>query len=318
MRQLINNLLVPVVMRLLIWQAEKRKRPFIGSINVVNRCNLHCAGCYWTRTEREQDRVELSVEEGVELVHTLWKRGIRHFFFVGGEPMTERGKVERWVKEVGKLRGTSIIVTNGTYGLPAPNEWPRTQYYVSCDGDKAGMDRVRGFDVVHKANVFEQVKSVALHRKDVKLAMTISKLNVDRIEAFVREVATWGIGGVVFSFATPNVGERQSFYLTAERKEQAVQEVLRLKPEFRDFIAMGTRAIELLRPSEVARWSPQCPTFAAQSIRADGQLIERCIFGPEGDCSRCGCNIYTTLVAVQEGDRESARFMTLPARVALN
>jgi MoaA/NifB/PqqE/SkfB family radical SAM enzyme len=45
MRQLINNLLVPVVMRLLIWQAEKRKRPFIGSINVVNRCNLHCAGC---------------------------------------------------------------------------------------------------------------------------------------------------------------------------------------------------------------------------------------------------------------------------------
>jgi len=178
------------------------------------------------------------------------------------------------------------------------------------------MDRVRGFDVVHKANVFEQVKSVAFHRKDVKLTMTISKLNEDRIESFVREAATWGIGGVVFSFATPNVGERQSFYLTAERKEQAVQEVLRLKREFRDFIAMGTRAIELLRPSEVARWSPRCPTFAAQSVRADGQLIERCIFGPEGDCSRCGCNIYTTLVAVQEGDRESARFMTPPARVA--
>jgi len=27
---------------------------------------------------------------------------------------------------------------------------------------------------------------------------------------------------------------------------------------------------------------------------------------------------YTTLVAVREGDRESARFMTPPARVALN
>ena len=146
--------------------------------------------------------------------------------------------------------------------------------------------------------------------------MTISKLNVDRIEAFVRETATWGIGGVVFSFATPNVGERQSFYPTAERKEQAVQEVLRLKREFRDFIAMGTRSIELLRPSEVARWSPRCPTFAALSTRADGQLIERCIFGPEGDCSRCGCNIYTTLVAVQEGDRESARFMTPSSMLA--
>jgi len=318
MRWLTNNLLFPILIRFMLWQAEKRNRPFIASINVVNRCNLHCAGCYWTRTEREHEREELAIEEGVELIHTLWKRGMRHFFFVGGEPMTEREKVERWVREVAALRGTSIVVTNGTYGLPAPNEWPRTHYYVSCDGDRAGMDRVRGFDAVHKTNVFEQVKSVAFHRKDVKLAMTISKLNVDRIEAFIREAATWGVGGVVFSFATPNVGERQSFYLSAERKEQAVQEVLRLKREFKDFIAMGTRAIELLRPAEVARWSPQCPTFAAQSIRADGQLIERCIFGPEGDCSRCGCNIYTTLVAVQEGDRESARFMVPPARVALS
>src|SRR5205807_6266570 len=155
------------------------------------------------------------------------------FFFVGGEPMTERAKVERWVKEVGKLRGTSIIVTNGTYGLPAPNEWPRTQYYVSCDGDKAGMDRVRGFDVVHKANVFEHVKSVAFNRKDVMLSMTISRLNVDRIEAFVRETATWAIGGVVFSFATPNVGDRQSFYLSADHKEKAVQELLQLKREYK-------------------------------------------------------------------------------------
>lgn len=70
MRQLTNNLLVPVVMRFLIWQAEKRKRPFIGSINVVNRCNLHCAGCYWTRTEREQDRVEfLSRREWSSYIH---------------------------------------------------------------------------------------------------------------------------------------------------------------------------------------------------------------------------------------------------------
>jgi hypothetical protein len=135
--------------------------------------------------------------------------------------------------------------------------------------------------------------------------MTVSKLNTDRIEAFVRETFTWHIGGVVFSFATPNVGDRQSFYLSDERKEQAVQEILRLKQEFHEFIAMGTRTIELLRPSEVARWSPTCPTFAARSIRADGQPIERCIFGPDGDCSRCGCNISAALVAVREGDHET-------------
>ena len=305
-----NPVLSFPLIRLALWQAEKRKRPLIASINVVNRCNLHCAGCYWTKTEREEDREELSLEDGAELIHRLWKRGTRHFFFIGGEPMTEREKVERWVREVARFGGVSIIVTNGTYGLPAPNEWPRTRYYVSCDGDRQGMDRVRGFDVIHKTSVFEQVKTVAMNRKDVKLAMTISKLNVDRIEAFVRETVTWGIGGIAFSFATPNVGERQSFYLSEERKELAVQEILRLKQEFKDFIGMGTRAIELLRPAEVARWSPKCPTFIAQSIRADGQLIERCIFGPEGDCSRCGCNIYTSFVAIREGDHETARFLT--------
>ncbi len=315
MRWFTNPFLTPALLRFTLWLAKKRNRPFIGSINVVNRCNLHCAGCYWTRTERAKDRVELSIEEGVELIHVLWKRGIRQIYFVGGEPMIEREKLEHWVREVAKLGGISTVATNGTYGLPAPNEWPRTHYFVSCDGDKAGMDRVRGFDVIHKANVFEQVKSVAWHRQDVMLSVVISKLNVDRIEAFVRETATWDIGGVVFAFSTPNVGQRQSFYLSADRKEEAVQEILRLKQEFKDFIAMGTRAIELLRPSEVIRWSPTCPTYATQCFRADGQPIERCIFGPEGDCSRCGCNISTSLVAIREGDQETARFLTSRIRI---
>ncbi len=313
---LVNPFLSPALIRLVLWWAEKRKRPLIASINVVNRCNLHCAGCYWSRTERAEDRGELSIGEGVQLIRGLWKRGVRVFLFIGGEPMAERGKLEQWVREVPKYGGISTVITNGTYGLPALYEWPRTHYFVSCDGDRKGMDRVRGFDVVHKTNVFEQVKSVASNRKDVMLAMTISKLNVDRIEAFVRETATWGIGGVVFSFATPNVGDRQSFYLLADRKEKAVQELLQLKREFKDFIVMGNRAIELLRPTEVANWSPRCPTFAAQSIRADGQAIERCIFGPDGDCSRCGCNISTSFVALREGDRETARFVILPAQRA--
>ena len=307
---LANPLMPPTLIRFVIWWAELRKRPLIASINVVNRCNLHCAGCYWTRTERAEDRRELSVEEGVQLIHSLWKKGIRGFLFIGGEPMTERRKLEQLVRVVAKHGGISTVITNGTYDLPEPYEWPRTHYFVSCDGDRRGMDRVRGFDMVHKTNVFEKVKSVASNRKDVMLAMTISNLNVDRIEAFVRETATWAVGGVIFSFATPNVGEKQSFYLSADRKEQAVQELLQLKREFKDFISMSNREIELLRPSEVANWSLRCPTFAAQSIRADGQQIERCIFGPDGDCSRCGCKIITSLVALREGDRETARFVT--------
>ncbi len=290
----------------MLW-AEKKQRSLIASINVINDCNLHCAGCYWTKIERKQKRNELSPRQGDQLIYDLWRQGVRQFLFIGGEPMMEREKLEQWVRTVASLNGIATVITNGTFGLPAPQEWPRVHYIISCDGDKAGMDKVRG------VSIFEQVKAVASHRQDVVLAMTINKLNVGSIEAFMREVVDWKISGVVFSFATPNVGESQLFYLSDERKEQVVQELLRLKREYKDFIVMSTRAIELLRPAEVVKWSANCPTFAAKSIRADGRPIERCIFGPQGDCDRCGCNVSTSFCALREGDKETARLVTLPA-----
>lgn len=297
--------------------AESRGRPLIASINVINQCNLHCAGCYWSKVERKQHRDEMTVAQGDELIQDLWNKGVRQFLFLGGEPMERRDEVAHWVATVAHLGGISGVITNATYGLPARDEWPRTHYMISCDGDRVGMDRVRGKDPEHgNASVFELVRQAAAGRSDVVLSMTISSLNVERIEPFVRETITWGIAGVAFAFATPNVGERQSFYLSATKKEEAVRLLLRLKEEFGDFIFMSKRALELLRPAEVARWSPRCPNFAAVSIRADGKPLERCIFGPQGDCSQCGCNIATTVVALQEGDRQTARMMLLPARRA--
>ena len=80
MRWFTNSSLSPTLLRFVLWQAEKRKRPLIASINVVNRCNLHCAGCYWTkRREREEECVELSIEEGVELIHVSGKEEYANF-----------------------------------------------------------------------------------------------------------------------------------------------------------------------------------------------------------------------------------------------
>ena len=292
---------------------RKRQRPFIASINVVNRCNLNCAGCYWRKDEAKEERDELSVEESKQLILRLWEQGVRQFLLLGGEPMSEPEKVETLARYIAALHGTSTVITNGTYGLPEMGAWPRTHFMISCDGDRQGMDRVRGFDVMHQTSVFEQVKAVAANRNDVCLAMTISKINMDRVEAFVKETVSWGIAGVAFSFATPNVGERQSFYLSDMQREQVVQDLLQLKAEYGDFIVMSKRAIELFRPTEVAKWSPRCPTYAAMSIRADGVALERCIFGPLGDCARCGCNVSTSVAALEEGDKETARFVTLPA-----
>ena len=231
--------------------AERHNRPFIASINVINFCNLKCAGCYWSKIERRQQRDEMTISQGDQLLSDLWTKGVRQFLFLGGEPMMRREELSHWVQTVADLGGISTIITNATYGLPAQGEWRQTHYMVSCDGDQEGMRKIRGLDTFHdNAPVFDLVKSATYGRADVVLAMTISKANVDRIEPFVRETRTWGIGGLVFSFATPNVGEEQSFYLPDERKEEAVQELLRLKAETGDFIVMSKRSIELLRPAE--------------------------------------------------------------------
>jgi MoaA/NifB/PqqE/SkfB family radical SAM enzyme len=89
--------------------------------------------------------------------------------FLGGEPLSQPEKVEQWVQIVAKLGGISTIVTNGTFGLPELGQWPRTHthFFVSCDGDKPAMDKVRGKDV------FEKVKTVAAGRKDVMLTVII-------------------------------------------------------------------------------------------------------------------------------------------------
>lgn len=297
--------------------AERHNRPFIASINVINFCNLKCAGCYWSKIERRMQRDEMTIAQGDELIHSLWLRGVRQFLFLGGEPMMRRKELAHWVQTVASLDGISTVITNATYGLPDPGEWPQTHFMVSCDGDEKGMRKVRGLDASHQNTpVFDLVKQATFGRQDVVLAMTISKANVARIEPFVRDTANWGIGGIAFSFTTPNVGEEQSFYLSDERKEEAVQELLRLKQEVGDFIILSQRAIELLRPAEVARWHSRCPNFAAISLRADGKPLERCIFGPEGDCTRCGCNLSTSFVALREGDKETARMVLLPARRA--
>lgn len=69
---------------------------------------------------------------------------------------------------------------------------------------------------------------------------------------------------------------------------------------------MSRRAIELFGLAEVAEWSKECPTtWATTSIASGGSPIEKCIFGPGADCSRCGCNVSTSLAALQEGDRET-------------
>lgn len=295
--------------------AKNHQRPLIASIDVTNWCNLHCPGCYWTETLRHQELKELPVDQGTELLRILWREGVRQFMFLGGEPMSQREKVAQWVKVIASLGGISTVVTNGTYGLPAPGEWPRAHYFISCDGDKTGMDKVRGFDPTHGVNVFEKVRKVASGRPDVMLNMTISKLNYQRVEPFVRETATWQIGGVAFQFITPYIG-KNTIALPSDLREQVVQKLLKLKVEFGDFVAMSRRAIELLSPTEVTIWSPNCPNFIEKSFAADGTQIERCIFGPRGDCSHCGCNIATSAVALQEGDRETVRMVMYPARRA--
>lgn len=308
---------VPLSARLFMEYSRLKGQKVIASINVTNWCNLHCAGCYWQKTSAKENHPDMSREYGLKMIRKLREDGVYQILYIGGEPMARRDVLDSWVREFAMLGGINTVITNGTYGLPKVGEWPSTHYFVSCDGDKFSMDKIRGKDPEHNMkNVFDTVTEVVRGRKDVVLTMTINSLNYEHIEGFTEYARGLDVGGAVFSLSTPNVGEHPPFYLNSEQRDVTVEKLLKLKTTYGDFIATSRRTIELLGSKYDRTRGEKCPTDLSISLNSDGSQIERCIFGPKGDCSRCGCNITAMMRALLEGDRETAKDFKLPMRKA--
>lgn len=252
-------------------------QPTTAAIDITHRCNLHCSHCYWWKQDHPK---ELDDSGMIRLMRSLRAMGLRAAILYGGEP-TLRPDVCR---AAGEIFDATLAFTNGTNGFPA---LPNGQWILSLDGPEEINDAIRGKGVYDLAvqNVRRGIRPPIVH-------MTISRLNRNCVEDFVREMLALPIKGMGFSFFTPNAGEDDGPALRLQERDRAVEELLRLRSRYGDKVGF-TRAMahQLKSNGAFRQWNryATCPVSRRVWCYHSDGTGKACTYGNDADCSRCGC-----------------------------
>jgi len=252
-------------------------QPTTAAIDVTHRCNLHCSHCYWWRQEHPPELDDL---EMIRFMQTLRASGLRAAILYGGEP-TLRPRVCRAASEI---FDATLAFTNGTNGFP---ELHNGQWILSLDGPGDVNDAIRGNGTYKQA-----VENLRHAGRPPIVHMTISRVNRNSIDNFVKEILSLPIKGIGFSFLTPDVEDGDDLALNLEERDKAVEGLLRLRSAYGEKIGFTlAMARQLKSNGAFGRWNhyAKCPvTKRVRCYRSDGTR-KACTYGDNADCSRCGC-----------------------------
>ncbi len=258
-------------------------RNAFGSIDVTEKCNLHCKHCYFF--EHDQPEQALSVDDWVALLER-WKRTRSRWEFpffqcswVGGEPLLRPEVIER----CRRYFRYNLVVTNGTLPLP---DWPDMDFYVSIDGDEEIHEDVR-----QRKGIYRRIKQnvLARGRGRVTISCCITRLNAHCIEKIVEEWAPLA-AGFTFDFYTPMEGRDDPLWISWRERDQVIGRLLDLRRVYPDSLKVTERALQLMYSDTAAAVTRDC-LFAKKAFayNALGELKQKCMMGVKADCSRCGC-----------------------------
>jgi Fe-coproporphyrin III synthase len=256
-------------------------QPTTAAIDVTHRCNLHCAHCYWWKQDhpRELDDVEM-----VGFMQSLRASGLRAAILYGGEP-TLRPEICRAASEI---FDATLAFTNGTNGFP---ELRNGQWILSLDGPREVNDAIRGEGIYRRVvrNLQDAGSPPIVH-------MTISRLNRDSIEHFVREMVQLPVKGIGFSFFTPDREDGDDLCLSLEERDSAVEDLLRLRAAYGEKIGFTpAMAVQLKSNGRFREWNryTSCPVSSRVECYRSNGTRKVCTYGNNADCSRCGCAAVT-------------------------
>ncbi|HHT9159559.1 MAG TPA: radical SAM protein [Candidatus Brocadiaceae bacterium] len=264
----------------------------IGSIDITNRCNLHCKHCYFYAHDYEE-RPELSDDEWIEKLESLKETDFPFYqcSWVGGEPLLRKELIERGMKYF----RSNLIATNGTIELP---NWPDVNFYISMDGKKDMHDAIRG------KGCYDKIKKNA-DRPELRIivSMVINKMNYEGIENFIEEWKDVGVKGCLFQIYTPVKGlKNDELWPGWELRDEILDKLIRLKDEkYGDFIGVPNFVLKLMKSDKCKEVTRNC-IFKQVSFCLDpqGQIKKPCMMGPQADCLRCGCVLPFHMWALED------------------
>jgi len=275
------------------------RRPFL-SIELTQECPLRCPGCYAQGVDHAGNSnsidksADLTGNDLVEAVLALTHR-LRplHLSLVGGEPLVRYRELDALLPLLAPLE--TQLVTSAV--RPIPLEWTQHQHLhivVSVDGLPREHDRRRS-----PATYERILNNIAGHQ--VIVHCTVTGQLMQRAGYLHDFAALWSkrreARKIWFSLFTPQVGHFPAERLTQSQREQAIQELSDLAPQFPKVYMSKVVLDGYAHP-------PGCPVeciFAQVTtcIAADlATEIRPCELGGTPDCRSCGCIASAGLGAI--------------------
>jgi len=263
------------------------------SIEITRECPLRCPGCYAYEPEHLGQLGPLRVlsdYQGQQLVDGVLSLARHHrplhISIVGGEPLVRFRELDVLLPRLAKMGIAVQLVTSAVREIPA--SWNRIKdlcLVVSIDGLQ------KEHDVRRKPATYERILK-NIEGQSVTVHCTVTGQMTGRAKYFEEFLGFWcgkkEVRKVWFSLFTPQKGAEGEEILTPDQRDDVLNELIRLRPEF--------PKMEL--PDSVVRGyrkPPQTPDeciFSRTTLNITADLQSRilpCQFGGDPDCSQCGC-----------------------------
>jgi radical SAM protein with 4Fe4S-binding SPASM domain len=196
--------------------ADDLPAPYRMDLALTYRCQNDCGHCY----NEDRPGTELSVEEWGRVLEALWKVGIPHIVFTGGEPTLYAGLRDliAMSERLGQVTG---LITNG-------RELRRPGYLR--DLVSAGLDHVQVTLLSHRRTVHDElacsegawdetvegIKAAVAEDLYVSTNTTILRRNIGDIEDTARFVIGLGVRNVAFNSVIRSGGGKSAEGVTHE------------------------------------------------------------------------------------------------------
>jgi len=179
--------------------ADKLPAPYRMDLALTYKCQNECKHCY----NETKDKKELSLASWKAVLDKLWKIGIPHVVFTGGEP-TLSPHLRTLIAHAQALGQVTGLISNGRN--------LRKKGYLG-DLVAAGLDHVQITILAHRESVHDKLTGIPGSWKDtvdgIKLALkeqlyvstntTILPANVDDIEDTLKFVMSLGVKNIAFN-----------------------------------------------------------------------------------------------------------------------
>jgi Fe-coproporphyrin III synthase len=268
-----------------------RHKPLVGGINITSYCNLSCAHCPYVKEIVPREHLTRAQLE--TMMDGFLSHGVRILFLQGGEPTLWRDGDYRFndlVRDAKKRFFKVACVTNAILPIDSPCDL----VWISVDGSPEAHDRVRG-----AGSYAQMVRSVAESTNANMYAnITLSKLNVDDLEANVRNIRTAmpRIKAISVNFQIPYPGVEEHT-LDYPARAAAVDRILALKKLGYPILNSKAAFKLMLKPG----WNKT--HWLISLAHPNGMVVEGCgarLVDPKV-CEMCGYGVMAEVQAVFRG-----------------